>query len=188
MKYNNSVENFSEYVDKINKESEIQERYNKKIKDIKNKIIEIEQEIEVANIETQKNRLFKLIGWYNEDIKKCMLEIEQSKKRQKLYRQKVCAHDFGIISLEYKGIDGKTYQSGFCLDCDLEINEMEGPLFTHSFKMSDVISPFTFNDYKVKLSELKRISDYENNDNDYIIGEKIKDEMIKIARGDKKKN
>lgn len=103
-----------------------------------------------------------------------------------MYEQKLCSHDFGVISFEYVDEDNKLFQDGFCLECGAEFTNHEGQLFIHSFKMNKVRSSFSYKDYKRELDELKRVSAYDQ-EPDYIIGEKIMEELIKRATEEKKK-
>ena len=187
MRYNENIKDYTKYIESIKREEEIQKRLQNQIDMMKSKISSTEFEVLNTPDETQKRRFSKLIEWYQEDIKKYSLDIKNSKIRQSSLKQSVCLHDFGVISNEYVGEDGKTYQSGFCLDCDAEFNDVLGPIFVHSFKMINIVSDFTFDDYKRELEELKRISDYENN-SDYLIGEKIIEEIIRRASKEKKNN
>lgn len=185
MKINEKSYDYLRNAESIEKEINIQNRLCRRIKEIKSKIVEAREEIKLN--EKQESRTNNLIEWYNSDIEKYLLKLENSKSRERFYQQNICSHDFGIITLEYMGDDGKLYQDGFCLDCDLEIHDGNAPIFTHALKISEVINSLSFQDYKNLLEELKRISDYDNNDYDYIIGEKIMDEIKRRTLSQKKK-
>ena len=180
MRYNEKAKDYPRYIESINREQQVQNRLYKQIQSINNKIKSIDKESH------DQNRAQKLVEWYKEDIKKLNSDIEQSKSRQKFYEQKICNHDFGIISCEYTDENNKTFQSGFCLDCDAEFDDQEGKIFLHSFNMNRVLSSMTFGDYKNLLGELKRIGDYDS-EYDFLVGEKIIEDMVKRANNEKKK-
>ena len=178
MRYNENSPNYDRYIEMINLENNTQSRLLRDIEAKKNKIKELEKEVFTITNDIQKQRQLKLIKWYKDDINNKYVELESSKKRQQYYKQKICNHDFGLIVCEYVDDKGIMYQDGFCLDCNLDIVEKEAPIFVHGIALNKMISCMTFDETKEKLEELKRISDY-NTDYDYIIGEKIVDEIIK---------
>lgn len=178
MRYNKNIPEYNTYIETLKKETEIQKRYYREIGITRNKIKKTEKEIFNGVSDEISKRLQKLIGYYNHDLDKYSNEIQNSRARQKFIEQKLCNHDFGLVTNEYIDDDGKKYQSGFCLECDQEFNDVEGQIFIHSIYMNKSINLMSFDSYKRKLTEYKIISLYAQNDYDYTIGENIVNAMM----------
>ena len=186
MRYNKNAPNYRDYVNAIKKETEVQSRYYKEIGITRNKIKRIEREIFNGVSESSERRLKKLIDYLNQDINKYKDELENSRTRQRFFEQKLCPHDFGLITNEYIDENKKKYLSGFCLECDTEFNDIEGQLFNHSIIMNKVAKTMSFEQYKRKLEKLKKLSQYSQNDYDYVIGENIVSEIMNEGKIRKK--
>ena len=186
MRYNKKSSVFYDYINAMKREAELQSRYYKQIGMTRNKIKRLEREVSNNPSEPRMKRIIKLMDYYNNDINNYSTELEYSKSRQKFFEQKLCNHDFGLITSEYTDEYGKKFQSGICLECEAELNELEAPIFTHSIVLSKVVSSMSYPDYKKKLEEYKRISDYSNSGYDFDIGEKIVNEIVKDAKTYKK--
>ena len=188
MRYNENVYNYSRYIEEMEEETKIQKQLYKKIGITRHKIEKLQNDIASKTSEPQINRLLKLIDGLYKDINKYSTELEYSKLRQRFFEQKVCNHDFGVVINEFLNEEGHNYSSGICLECDAELNEIEGKIFTHSINITKETSGvYNVEDYKKRLNELKGKYEYYNSNYDYDLGEQIVSELYSEAKTLKKK-
>ena len=187
MRYNRDVCDYNKFIEEMKKETKLQSELYKKIGMTRNKIKRLERELDIKTLELQKKKIIKDLLNYNKDLDKYANELEFSRARYHYFEQKVCNHDFGVIINTYNS-EGKTISSGICLECDAEINDKEGKIFTHSVNISgETKGVLKIEDYKNRLEKLMKKHNYYNSSYDYDLGEQITNELYDEARSLKKK-
>ena len=113
--------------------------------------------------------------------------IKNSDNKIYYLEQKICAHDFGVSMYSYYDYQEGEIRNGYCLECDKELNDVKGRLFTHEIFIKDeLVGAMTIVEYKKRFEELKKLYNYEKSPNKDELGEIIINELIKEAKIKKK--
>ena len=188
MRYNKYANNYEYYVEEIKREKELQKECYDKIKQIQEKMKPFQFQLSAKMVEMERlsivDELIKLSKELD-DIKK---DIDKSKERVYKYEQNICNHDFGIVlSSQVNERNGRTYNSGICLECGKKINNVEGKIFRHCIvKTPEISNAMSLGKYMSKLEEYKDIYGYLESHYAPEVGDTIVNEIVKDAIAIKK--
>ena len=187
MKYNENAFDYEEYLKLIKEELAVQRKYYERIKLLRASIAELEEKLSSKMIDMDRISLVNELMRYNEEINDFTKEVYQSKEKQHFYEQYICAHEFGLILSMRRNDEGRIISNGICLECDAELNDIEGKIFTHGIKLKkEIRGAMNIEDYKHKLKRLKKAYEYEKSSEQYTIGEQIVTDLVEEAKSLKK--